>query len=47
MPLDQLWALGAAWYDDRLQLEWARRTIDERAGILKAVGLTGDFWRLD
>jgi hypothetical protein len=37
---------NAAWYDDRLDLNWRRRTIPERQAILDAVGLDGPFWRL-
>jgi hypothetical protein len=41
-----LWRLAAVWYDDRLDLNWKRRTIGERQAILDAVGLSGPFWRL-
>lgn len=42
----RLWALARAWYDDRLDPRWRRRTVAERQAILDAVGLTGPFWRL-
>ncbi len=42
----QLWDLAQGWYDDRLDFDWRRKTLDERQGILTAVGLTGDFWEL-
>ena len=42
----RLWRLATAWYEDRLDSTWRRRTIPERQAILDAVGLTGSFWRL-
>lgn len=42
----RLWRLATAWYDDRLDPAWRRRTIPERQAILDAAGLTGSFWRL-
>ena len=44
--LAQLWKLATAWYDDRLNATWRRRTLPERQAILDAVGLTSAFWRL-
>jgi len=44
--LVRLWELARAWYDDRLDQNWRRRTIPERQAILDAVGLDGRFWRL-
>lgn len=42
----QLWELAQGWYDDRLELDWRRKTLGERQAILTSVGLTGDFWDL-
>jgi hypothetical protein len=42
----QLWRLASAWYDDRLNSTWRRRTIPQRQAILDAAGLTGPFWHL-
>ena len=42
-----MWALARRWYDDRLDLDWRRRTPAERQAILDAVGLTGPFWSLE
>jgi hypothetical protein len=36
--LARLWHLARTWYDDRLDLNWRRRTIPERQAILDAVG---------
>jgi hypothetical protein len=45
-PVPLLWELARRWYDDRLELDWRRKTIRERQAILDEVGLTGEFWRL-
>jgi hypothetical protein len=44
--LTRLWRLAGAWYDDRLDPNWRRRTIGERQAILDDVGLRGASWRL-
>jgi hypothetical protein len=44
--LARLWGLASAWYDDRLDPNWRRRTILERQAILGSLGLDGPFWRL-
>ncbi len=43
---ERLWTLANRWYDDRLRLDWRRRSIVERQAVLDAVGLTGQFWDL-
>jgi hypothetical protein len=43
---EQLWGLARAWYGDRLQPNWRRRTPEEAEAAFAANGLTGDFWRL-
>lgn len=43
---ERVWALAQRWYDDRLQLNWRRRSVPERQTILEDLGLTGSFWRL-
>lgn len=45
-PPHQLWELAKRWYDDRFELNWTRRTVEERQVILQEVGLTGEFWNL-
>ena len=42
----QLWELAKRWYDDRLQFDWYRRTVEERQTLLNEVGLTGESWNL-
>lgn len=44
--VEQLWKLAKRWYDDRFNLDWARRTVAQRQAILDEVGLTGEFWTL-
>ena len=44
--LAKLWTLAQSWYDDRLRLDWRRRTISERQLLLTAAGLTGPFWKI-
>ncbi len=46
MGIDQLQALAAAWYGDRLDPEWRPRTRDESQRLLADVGLTAAFWEL-
>jgi hypothetical protein len=43
---ERVWALAQRWYDDRLRLDWRRRSVPERQAILEDSGLTGSFWRL-
>jgi hypothetical protein len=38
--------LAVAWWGDRLDPDWRRRSRDESQAILDGVGLTGEFWRL-
>jgi len=42
----RLWPLARAWYDDRLEPDWRRRTVVQRQAILDAAGFRGSFWRL-
>lgn len=45
--LERLWRLAARWYDDRLELDWRRKSVAQRQRILDEVGLTGDFWAIE
>lgn len=42
----QGWALGEAWFADRLDPAWRRRTPQETQAVFESVGLTGPFWDL-
>jgi|HubBroStandDraft_1064217.scaffolds.fasta_scaffold1632600_1 hypothetical protein len=41
------WALAHAWYQDRRDPMWRRRTVDEAHALFRQLGLTGDFWKLN
>ena len=43
---EQLWRLAQVWYDDRFDLDWRRRTAEERQRLLESCGLTGPFWEI-
>jgi hypothetical protein len=47
VELAVLGELARRWYGDRLSPTWQPRTAQQSQAILDAVGLTGDFWRLD
>jgi hypothetical protein len=42
----QGWRLADAWFHDRLELDWRRRTTDEAQALFTSIGLTGSFWQL-
>ena len=42
----QQWELARIWYEDRLSLEWRRRTPEEAHAVFSGLGLTGPFWNL-
>ena len=46
MTLGQCWQLAVAWYHDRLDPAWRRKTPEEAQATFEAIGLTGDFWRV-
>jgi len=46
LPLQQGWALARAWFTDRREPAWRRRTTEETESLLGSLGLTGSFWRL-
>ena len=45
-PLATCWELARAWYADRLEPDWRRRTPEEAEALFAGVGLEGEFWRL-
>lgn len=45
VSLDRVWALGQAWYHNRMAADFRGRTIAEAEAVFAAVGLTGPFWR--
>ncbi len=42
----QGWALAEAWFADRLDPAWRRRTPEEAQAVFEKIGLTGPFWDL-
>ena len=46
MATAQQWQLARAWYSNRLDPQWRRRTPEEAQAVFASVGLTGDFWGL-
>jgi hypothetical protein len=46
VTIDDLAALGSAWYVDRLDPGWRPHTRDDNQTILDRLGLSEAFWRL-
>lgn len=46
LTVDQCWRLARAWYADRLDPTWRRKTPEEAEAVFAELGLTGPFWRL-
>jgi hypothetical protein len=46
MTPEQMWLLADAWYRDRDDASWRRRSADEAEDVFAEIGLKGDFWRL-
>jgi alkylmercury lyase-like protein len=45
-PLGTCWQLARAWYANRLDPDWRRRTPAEAEAVFAGLGLLGPFWRL-
>jgi hypothetical protein len=46
ISITKLAELAAAWWSDRLALDWQPHTRDQNQGMLERLGLTGEFWEL-
>jgi hypothetical protein len=46
ISLETAWTLALAWYRDRLDPSWRRRTAEEAQQVFAGIGLDGPFWRL-
>jgi hypothetical protein len=46
VTVPQMWQLAEAWYQNRLDPEWRRRTPEEAQEVFGRVGLTGAFWKI-
>ena len=44
ISLQQQWLLAQAWYADRLEMEWRRKTEEEIDVLWQELGLTSSFW---
>lgn len=42
----QMWFVADAWYQDRADPGWRRKTASEAEAVFASAGLTGEFWRL-
>ena len=47
LSLEQGLRLGQAWYHDRLDPAFARKSAAETQALFQALGLTGKFWQID
>ena len=45
LSLKQAWALGQAWYADRLDPAWKGRSHREAEALFGKIGLSGEFWK--
>ena len=46
ISLETCWRLAHAWYHDRLDRSWRRRTLEEAQALFDELGMTGEFWAL-
>jgi hypothetical protein len=46
MSVEQQWRLARAWFENRLQPGFRRRTVEEAEAVFTGIGLTGPFWSL-
>ena len=47
LPLAQLADLARRWYGRHAEPDWQKLSVGEAAGVFRAAGLTGEFWRLE
>ncbi len=46
MTLEQQWRLADAWYSNRLDPGWKRRSPSQGEAVFRSCGLEGEFWNL-
>lgn len=46
MTVDTCWQLARAWYTDKNEPGYRRRTLEEAQATFESLGLTGPFWQL-
>jgi hypothetical protein len=45
LKVSQLWQLSQRWYQDRMNVEYHGRTLEQVQEIFREVGLVSSFWR--
>lgn len=46
MSIDQAWRLSRGWFQNKMDPDWRRATVEEAEEVFTGVGLTGPFWNL-
>ena len=46
ISLAQQWRLAQAWYEDRYDFDWRRKTSEEIDVLWEELGFTSPFWSL-
>jgi len=46
LTIEQAWRLARVWYQDKMDPNWRRLTVDQTERLLAELGLTGPFWNL-
>ena len=45
LTVSQLWELSQSWYQDRMNVEYHGRSMEQMGEIFREVGLNSDFWK--
>jgi hypothetical protein len=45
LTVSQLWQLSQRWYQDRMDVDYHGRLLEQVREIFEEVGLVSDFWR--
>lgn len=46
LTIRQAWDLARAWYQNKMEADWRRATLEETEALLDSIGLAGAFWSL-
>jgi hypothetical protein len=46
ISLEQQWKLAQAWYADRMEFDWRRKTAEEVRALWRELGFTASFWEM-
>ncbi len=44
LPLEQVWKLARAWYDNRLSPDYRGRSVEQAVALFEGLGLRSGFW---